>query len=146
MIILRAIEAEIIEGILAGHELDAIREQIQKKPRYFRNTINRMVDLDMLEKVELGYSVKIEKYTIRPDSEVTEDRKKKTRKVINKNVPVVGEAALALIRENYSKMYRSALLKLLQQKGYKLTKFELNLIILNEDLSMETNESEQSIA
>lgn len=147
MIHLRAFEAEIIEAIKAGHELHHIREQIQKKTRYFRNTITRMVELGILEKVEKGmYAVKVKKYSVKPDSEVIEERKRKSRNIINNNVPDLGEMAISLIRENYPKMLRTSLLKLLQKAGYRLTKFELNLIIMNEGLSSCSIDTDQEIA
>ncbi|MCY9666444.1 hypothetical protein M5X11_15985 [Paenibacillus alginolyticus] len=144
---IRALEAEIVEAIKSGHEIHHIRDQIQKKPRYFRNTITRMVELGILEKVEKGmYAVKVEKYTVRPDSEVIEERKRKTRSIINNNIPALGDRAISLIQENYPKMLRSSLLKLLHKAGYHLTKFELNLIIMNEGLASCTMDVDQGIA
>lgn len=148
MINLRELEAKIVESIKEGHELHHIREQIQKKPRFFRNTITRMVELGILEKIEKGmYAVRVEQYSVKPDSEVIEERKRKTKNILSNNVPNVNDKIISIIRENYNTMYRSAILKLLHKAGFQMTKFELNLIIMNDDnLTGSSLDADQVIA
>ncbi|GGG17829.1 hypothetical protein [Paenibacillus abyssi] len=147
MINLRPLEAEIIEAIKAGQELVNIRKQVQKAPRYFRNTITRMVELGVLEKIEKGmYAVKVEKYSVRPDGEVIEERKRKTRSTMMPIIPDVAPTAIELIRANYHKMLRTPLLKLLRNNGFPMNKFELNLLIMKEGISGSALEADQETA
>ncbi|MGF7035318.1 hypothetical protein J2T17_006326 [Paenibacillus mucilaginosus] len=128
---LRAVEAQILESLKAGLDIKSIREQISAKPRTFRSTISRMVELGVLVKKNKGmYGVQIEQYVVGPDDEILEERRRASQEHMQPLIPLAGSNAEVIIMLNYNRVPRSQLLKLLHKSGYRMTKFQMNILIM----------------
>lgn len=128
-------EANIIEDIRAGVTFNDCLIKYHMRDRNLLNICQRLTSLDLLHKVKSKhYNVTITSYKVLPTKQVTQHRKSYKAKLfseVDNNLP---EEAAFYIIGHYPYLSRTMLLQRLNDQGFHINKFELNVFIITNEL------------